>query len=250
MALWIYGYSEGVSWARELSRMCDNEPGCPWLRGREPVNHHTLSNFGVEHKAERDEFFVQVLGLLSAEGCVEMKRMTPDGTKIRAQAGADSFRREDRIRQHLQLAREQVEAMSSPESEELSQRVMQARKRASREKKQRLAEAIQQLEQIQKTGAESEKDSLRVSETDPEAGVMKPADGGFAPSDNVQISTDAANGIIVGVDDTQAGNDCDQRVNAIERVEANTGQTPEQVLGGWRLHDEELQHRGYGGAWN
>src|SRR5262245_3009351 len=29
--LWIYGYSEGVSSARELSRMCDFEPGCQWL---------------------------------------------------------------------------------------------------------------------------------------------------------------------------------------------------------------------------
>ena len=28
MALWIYGYSEGVRAARELSRMCEYEPGC------------------------------------------------------------------------------------------------------------------------------------------------------------------------------------------------------------------------------
>jgi len=243
MALWIYGYSEGVSSARELSRMCGYEPGCQWLTGMQPVNHHTLSDFRVDHKKELDEIFVQVLGVLSAEGLIEMKRITQDGTKVKAQAGADSFRREQRIRQHLQLAREQVEAMGSPETEEESQRVIQARKRASREKKQRLEEALQELEQIQKARAESESDQVRVSETDPEARVMKQADGGFAPSYNVQISTDAAKGIIVGVDVTQAGNDCDQLVHGVERVEANMGQTPEQILvdGGYTMKNSNIE---------
>lgn len=243
MALWIYGYSEGVSSARELSRMCGYEPGCQWLTGMEKVNYHTLSDFRTEHKKELDEIFVQVLGLLSAEGLIEMKRITQDGTKVKAAAGADSFRREERIRQHLQFAREQVEAMGSPESEEENQRVMQARKRARREKKQRLEEALQELEQIQKARVEAERDKVRVSETDPDARVMKQADGGFAPSYNVQISTDAAAGIIVGVDVTQAGNDCDQLVNGVERVEANTGQTPKQILvdGGYTMKNANIE---------
>jgi transposase len=230
MAIWIYGYSEGVNSARELSRMCNYEPGCQWLTAKQAVNYHTLADFRVDHKDELNEIFVQVLGLLSAEGFIEMKRITQDGTKIRAQAGAGSFRREERIRQHLQLAREQVEVMSSPESEELSQREIQARKRASREKKQRLEQALKELEQMQEARAEKEKAQVRVSQSDPEARVMKQSDGGFAPSYNVQISTDAAQGIIVAVDVTQAGNDCDQLVPAVERVEANMGRTPEQVL--------------------
>jgi hypothetical protein len=207
------------------------------------VNYHTLSDFRVEHKKELDEIFVQVLGLLSAEGFIEMKRMTQDGTKIKAQAGADSFRREERIREHLQLAREQVEAMGNPESEEESQRVKQARKRARHEKKQRLEDALRELEQIQKLRAESERNQVRVSETDPEARVMKQAGGGFAPSYNVQVSTDAANGIIVAVDVTQAGNDCDQLVNAVDQVEANMGKAPEQVLadGGYTIKNSNIE---------
>ena len=104
------------------------------------------------------------------------------------------FDGEERIRQHLQLAREQVEVMSSADSEQLGQREIQARKRASREKKQRLEEALKELEQMQKGRAESEKAQVRVSETDPEARVMKQADGGFAPSYNVQISTGCGQG--------------------------------------------------------
>ena len=96
-ALWIYAYSEGISSARELSRMCEYEPGCQWLTGMGAVNHHTLSDFRVEHKEGLDGVFAQVLGLLSAEGLVELKQVTLDGTKVKANAGKDTFRREERV---------------------------------------------------------------------------------------------------------------------------------------------------------
>jgi transposase len=243
MALWIYGYSEGVSSARELSRMCGYEPGCQWLSAREVINHHALSDFRVRYKEELDELFVQVLALLSAEGLVELKRVAHDGTKVRANAASHSFRREQRVEEHLKLAREQVQAMGDPESEQLSQRSMQARKRARDEKQKRLEHALKQLEELQKAHAESEKAKARVSETDPEARVMKQPNGGFGPSYNVQISTDAANGIIVAVDVTQAGNDCDQLIPAVEHIQANTGKIPQQLLtdGGYTMKNANIE---------
>jgi len=243
MALWIYGYSEGISSARELSRMCGYEPGCQWLSATEVINHHALSDFRVRYKEDLDEIFVQVLGLLSAEGLVELKRIGHDGTKVLANASRHSFRRKQTIGEHLQLAREQVEAMGDPESEELSQRAAEARKRARREKQERLERALKELEELQKMRAESEKTKVRVSETDPEARVMKQPDGGFGPSYNVQISTDAANGIIVAVDVTQAGNDCDQLIPAVEHIKANTGKAPEQVLadGGYTMKNGNIE---------
>src|SRR5439155_20124630 len=65
MALWIYGYSEGISSARELSRMCEYEPGCQWLAGMQGVKYHTLADFRGEHKDERDGIFEEVAGLQS-----------------------------------------------------------------------------------------------------------------------------------------------------------------------------------------
>jgi len=243
MALWIYGYSEGINSARELSRMCGYEPGCQWLTAREVINYHTLSDFRVRYKEELDEIFVQVLGLLSAEGLVELKRIAHDGTKIRANAASHSFRREQRIKEHLQLAREQVQAMGDPESEQLSQRAIAARNRARNEKQQHLEQALKELEELQKQRTEKEKPSVRVSETDPQARVMKQPNGGFGPSYNVQISTDAANGIIVAVDVTQAGNDCDQLIAAVEHIQANTGKTPEQMLtdGGYTMKNSNIE---------
>lgn len=240
MALWIYSYSEGIGSARELSRMCEYEPGCQWLTAKAEVNYHTLADFRGQHKKELDGIFTQVLGVLSVEGLIEIKRITQDGTKIKAHAASKSFRRGQKIRDHLQMARKHVEAMSKPETADLTTRMIEARKRASQQKQQRLEDALRELEQLQQARPGEQ---VRVSETDPQARVMKQADGGFAPSYNVQISTDAAHGIIVGVDVTQAGNDCDQLVDAVQRVKHNTGQTPEQVLadGGYTMKNANIE---------
>jgi transposase len=246
-ALWIYAYSEGVNSARELSRMCSHEPGCQWLTGMEEVNHHTLSDFRANDKETQDDLFKQVLGVLSAEGLTDLKRVMQDGTKIRAQASGNSFRREDTLRAHLKLAQEQIEAMGSPDSEDLSQRMLKAKQRAAQEKKQRLEHALEELKKLEQDRPDSEK-TTRVSETDPEARVMKQPDGGFAPSYNVQICTDASHKIIVAVDTTQAGTDYDELVGGIDAVEANTGQMPGQMVvdGGYmkNANIEEAATRG------
>ena len=70
----------------------------------------------------------------------------------------------------------------------------------------------------------------RVSTTDPDARVMKQAEGGSAPSYNVQVSTDAAHGLIVDIDATQAGNDYRQLTPAIERIEQSMQRAPEQMV--------------------
>jgi transposase len=246
-ALWIYAYSEGVNSAREVSRMCGYEPRCQWLTAMEEVNYHTLSDFRAKDKEAQNDLFKQVLGRLSAEGLTELKRVMQDGTKIRAQASGNSFRREDTLREHLKLAQEQIDAMGSADSEELSQRTIKARQRAAREKKQRLEQALEELKKFEQDRQDSEK-AARVSENDPEARVMKQPDGGFAPSYNVQICTEASNKIIVAVETTQAGTDYDELVHGMDAVHANTGQTPEQMVvdGGYIKNGniEEAAERG------
>src|SRR6185295_9628448 len=86
VSLWIYSLSEGVNSARELARMCESDPGCQWLTGMETINYHTLSDFRSEHGAALERVFVEVAGLMSAEGLIEMRRVAQDGTKIRANA--------------------------------------------------------------------------------------------------------------------------------------------------------------------
>src|SRR6266436_2548930 len=111
ISLWLYAYSRGISSARELARQCEYEPGCQWLCGLQTVSHRTLSGFRSDNKTALDDLFTQVLGMLSAEGLITLERVTLDGTKIKANAGGNTFRGREKIAEHLAAAREQVHVL-------------------------------------------------------------------------------------------------------------------------------------------
>ena len=230
ISLWVYAYSEGVGSARAIEQLCEWEPGYQWLTGARVVGAHTLSDFRVKHEAALKGLFVQILGLLSADGLIRLERVMQDGTKIRAHAAQDSFRRKERVEQGLKQAREQVAAVEAMSEEETSRRVAQARKRAQRERQERLEKALEEFEKLAEEGSGKDKEKRRVSTTDPQARVMKQPDGGFAPSYNVQINTDGQNAVIVAVGVVQAGNDFEQLEPGIDRVEHNLGKTPDQAV--------------------
>src|SRR5436190_266978 len=228
VSLWIYAYSRGIGSARELARRCTYEPAFQWLCGLGEINHHTLSDFRVDHDASLRELFVQVLGVLSSEGWVTLERVMHDGTRIKACAGADSFRREERLQEHLEAARKQVEAMGDPRQEEPA-RQRAAQQRVVRERQQRLEQALAEIQKVRQA-KRSDKEQARASQSDPQARIMKQSDGGYAPSYNVQLSTDAAHKIIVGTGVTQSGSDYGQLIGAVAQVEANLGKKPARVV--------------------
>lgn len=248
ISLWIYAYSKGVSSGREICRLCWTDPAYQWLTAMEPVNYHTLCDFRVIHKEGLDELFTQVLGLLSAEGLITLERVMHDGTKVKAYASGDTFRREERIKTHLKNAREQVEQMGDPRrGDEVSPRVAKARQRAAREKQQRLEKALEELEKIQASKSRTEdKQKARVSMSDPEARIMKQSDGGYAPSYNVQITTDEKEKVIVGARVSQCASDYGELVAAMEIVEENMGRNADQTVvdGGFMSRENILAMEG------
>src|SRR4051812_40477394 len=229
ISLWIYAYSRGISSAREIARRCTYEPAFQWLCGLGEINHHTLSDFRVDHDQSLRELFVQVLGVLSSEGLVSLERVMHDGTRIKACAGSDSFRREDRLKEHLEAARKQVEAMGDPREEE-PKRKRAAQERALRERQERLDQALEEVQKVRQAKRSQDKEQARASESDPQARIMKQSDGGYAPSYNVQLSTEASHRIIVGADVSQNGSDFVHLMGAVKQVEANLGQKPAQVV--------------------
>ncbi|MBI1792135.1 MAG: IS1182 family transposase [Acidobacteria bacterium] len=245
-SVWLYGYSEGITSARELERVMEYEPGLRWLTGLGSINHHTLSDFRVERKPELDELFVQLLVAMEEAKLVSLERVMHDGTKVRARAGVDTFRREATVKERLEKARELVQ--EDPQGEGGKRREA-AQQRAGREREQRLKEALEELQKIQSSkGDEEEKKQARVSLSEPEARMMKHGDGGIAPSYNLQVSTDAAQGVIVGVELSQNSNDAKELDGAVEEVKRNLGREPEQVVadGGFINRDsiEKMEERG------
>src|SRR6202521_2710896 len=147
ISLWLYAYSRGISSAREVARQCEFEPGFQWLCGLQAISHRTLSGFRSENKAALDDLFVQVLGMLSAEGLITLERVTLDGTKIKANAGGNSFRRKEKLEAHPELAREQVRILNAEgEEETTANRQAAARRRAARQRASRLEAAVREVE--------------------------------------------------------------------------------------------------------
>ena len=229
ISLWVYAYSQGIGSAREVARRCEYDPAFQWLTGLDEVNYHTLASFRVEKREELDGLFTQVLAALSQEGLVTLEQVMQDGTKIRAAAGPRSRQRESTIREHWERAGKRVQEMGDPWSEEASPRTRQARLRARREQQGRLDQAMEELEKLRKLKA-ARSPNKRVSISDPEARMMKQADGGLALSYNAQISTDAAQGFIVEASVTQAASDWEQLLPAVERIEQRLQQKPQQMV--------------------
>jgi transposase len=255
VALWLYASVRGIGSARELARRCKESAPFKWLCGGVSINHHTLSDFRVGHGAALDELFTRILATLVDKELVKVYRISQDGMRVRACAGASSYRREERLGKLLQDARQHVEdlkkLLEDPEkSAGLSARKKAARARAARERQERVEEAIKRLpelkkkqEKLAKRKSEKEKQRLkepRASTTDAEASVMKMANGGFNPAVNVQFATDTESRAIVGVEVSGEGNDHHLAEPMREQVEQRTGQKVVEHLvdGGYLVMDE------------
>lgn len=258
VALWLYAATRGVGSARELARLCTEGNPYRWLCGGVSLNHHTLSDFRVGHGEALGELFTSVLASLVDQGLVKVHRISQDGTRVRACAGAASFRGEERLNQLLGQAKAHVEELSKllgdPEkSGGLSARKKAARRRAAEDRVKRIEDAVARLPELKdkqqkaakqagggEYGKKLKKGKPRVSTTDPEARVMKMSDGGFRPAVNVQLATDTESRVIVGVEVTNAGSDKGQSEPMREQVEQRTGHKVREHLidGGFLVLDE------------
>jgi transposase len=233
ISLWLYAYSRGISSAREIARQCEFEPGFQWLCGLKAISHRTLSGFRSENKEALDDLFVQVLGMLSAEGLITLERVTLDGTKIKANAGGNTFRRKEKLEAHLEMARAQVQILNaeSEQEESTARRNAAARRRAARQRASRLEAAVREVERLQEEKKHDRKDFVaRASSTDPDAHVMRNGEGGTVPSYNVQLLTDTTHGMVVNVEATTDAIDYRQLKPAVERCAGSLGQMPKQIV--------------------
>lgn len=266
VGLWLYACLRGIGSARELARRCAESAPFQWLCGGVTVNHRLLSDFRTDHGAALDELFTQVIASLVDKDVVKVSRVSQDGVRVRVSAGADSFRREERLQELLVKAREHVEQLrqqvDSPEQASLTARQRAMRKRAAAEKLERLEQAVAQLPELKRRQAEAERRAgegrqgekvrqrePRVSTTEPEARRMKMPNGGFNPAVNVQLATDTESRAIVGVEVSNEGADSVGLSEPMRaQVQQRSGQQVEQHLldGGYLRKDDVEKAHGQG----
>jgi transposase len=241
LALWLYATIDGVGSAREVDRLCGEHIAYEWLCGGVTMNYHDLADFRSQHGEVLDGLLTDHVASLMHVELIDLQRVAQDGMRIRASAGASSFRRQPTLERCLEEARTQVQALRSQVEDDptaVSRRQEKARERAARERQERIEQALAERaklaelreQQKQEKGAKYEPEKLRASTTDPEARRMKMPDGGTRPGYNVQFSTTTADGVIVGVDVTNSGSDGGQLAPMIEQIDERFGEVPEEAL--------------------
>lgn len=233
MALWLYATVEGVGSARALERLTLQHDAYRWILGGASVNYHSLSDFRVQHEEFLDQVLTQSVAVLMGQKIVTLKRVSQDGIRVRANAGAASFRREPSLEDCLQEAQEQVKFLREElekDPEATNRRQAAARQRAAEDRQSRVKAALAQMADVAAKKPSSEKDKARVSTTDPEARVMKMGDGGFRPAYNGQFAVDTETQIVVGVEVSNSGSDQGQLVPMLEQLEERYEAIPAQSL--------------------
>ncbi len=225
-ALWLYATLEAVGSARALDRLCDQHDAYRWIAGGVSVNYHTLADFRVAHGETLDALLTSSVATLVSEGLVTLTRVAQDGVRVRASAGAASFRGRERLQQHLDEAAAHVQALRRELEDDpaaTSRRQAAARTRAATERQARVQQALEQLAAVeaqrqQARDSSARRRTARASTTDPEARVMKMADGGFRPAFNAQLAADTGSPIIVGVDVINGGSDLGQLPPMVDQL--------------------------------
>jgi len=244
-ALWLYATVEGVGSARGIARLSDAHDAYRWICGGVQVNYHTLSDFRAAHEAVFDGLLTDSVAALLAVKAVKLKRVAQDGMRVRASAGASSFRRRGSLERCLEDAKARVENLKQQIEDDpgaLTRQQQAARERAQRQRQERIEQALRRLPELEqlKENQGKQPEDARASSTDAEATVMKMGDGGFRPAYNAQYATDTETQVIVGVEVTTAGSDMGQLAPMIEQVTERCGESPQQWLvdGGYPAHDQ------------
>jgi transposase len=243
VSLWLYATLDGVGSARLLDRLCKSEAAYRWLCGGVGVNYHTLADFRTASGPFLDALLSRSMAGLIASGVVDVQTVAVDGLRLRASAGSGSFRSAERLEELYTAARETVQQLraeveADPGSAE--RRTKARRKALAEDQLRRLEEARQAQAEIEQRHREEAREQRRkeprrrkpprASTTDPQARVMKMADGGYRPAFNVQIKTAVKGAHIIGVSVTNCSSDRSLLGPAVDEIKQRYGVEPERVL--------------------
>ena len=253
LALWLYATSEGVGSARALARLCESHDVYRWLCGGVSVNYHGLADFRTAHPELLDRLLSENVASLSVAEVIDLDEVAQDGVRVRASAGTKSFRRRKKLHKELRKAQRLIrqlkdEATDDPQAS--SRRIAAANERALREREQRVAAALKKLAEIEaererrsktnKKEVEKQKEP-RASTTDPDARVMKMADGGFRPAYNCQVASVAEGQIAIAVDVTNVGSDRGLMRPMQERLADSYGRAKRYLVDGGFNKNEDIE---------
>lgn len=236
LALWIQATLDGVGSAREVARLCEMHVRYQWICGGVIPGYHRLSDFRSHSDEQFDKLLTDTVAVLMDRDLVTLDRVAQDGMRVRASAGSGSFRSGERLRELHEVAGEQVRRLKAEVNEDGAagnRRRGAARQRAAADREQRIREALDEfpaIEERKQSNNGKKKTESRCSTTDPEARVMKMADGGFRPALNVHLVTDTKSKVIAAVEVNNHGTDQRMTIPLAEQVHQRHEKNPTEWL--------------------
>ena len=229
--LWLYALSEGIGSGRHIAKLIKRDDIYRWIVGKVNINYHTIDDFRSKDSERLEELFALCLAVIMKDLNITVTRMGNDGTKIRAKAKRDSFKKEDKINSYIEAAKEHLKEVEkqNEESVDLSKRKKSARMRHAKEKLTRCENALGELKKLQKKKSPKEKEKTQASISEAESRVMKfGGSSAFHPAYNVQCSEDLDTGLILAVQATDEHNDYNGLLNVMPSVKNNLGYLPDR----------------------
>jgi transposase len=247
LALWLYATTDGIGSARALAKACQSVSAYRWLCGEVGMNHRILSEFRNDQGGRIEQLLCDHVASLSAAGLIDLDEVAQDGVRIRASAGAASFRRRKTLRS--ELAKAKILLRRLPRQDDDDGPASGRKLKAARERAQRVEQALANLGEVEKLRAKRQKTNAnqtrrqkepRASTTDPQARIMKMADGGFRPAYNAQFASLPDNGIILDVTCQMVGSDRGLAEPMAQRLEKAYGHRPKRHLvdGGYQSAED------------
>jgi transposase len=265
----LYGYCVGVRSSRELERACVDVVAFRWLSAQQTPDFRSIGRFRKRHLAALGNVFLQALELCRAAGMVSLGRVALDGTKVRANASRHKAMSYGRLTEKQKVLAAEVSELLGDAQDidaaedarfgkdkrgdelpaELARResrlVKMAQARESLEAEAAARARKEAQERSRKRGDDDDttatkgqdaadnaevKPSAQRNFTDPDARIMKTADGSFHYCYNAQAVVDADHQVIIATRLTNIAVDVEQLAPMLEETRATVGALPREIL--------------------
>lgn len=212
LALWLYSILDGNCSARKLETLSKNHNAYKWIVGGAPINRTMLAEFRSKDPMKFEDLLTNCLAVMVKAGLIKDEDFSQDGTRVKANAGFNSFRREESLLKLKEEVKSYIKELSTEESENgYEKREKRKKTSIATNRLKRVEEALDTLEKervIKKENGDknhnppSEEDlkKIRASTTDPAVRKMKMGDAGYRLAYNVQFATGLDSRVIFGVD--------------------------------------------------
>ncbi len=268
LALLVYGYATGVFSSRKIERATYDSVAFRYIAAGTHPDHDTLATFRRRFLDDLADLFVQVLEMAHEMKLLRMGTVCLDGTKIAANASRHSalshghiVKIEEQLKQEVQellALAERADTSAIPDGMSLPEELWrrEARLAAMAAAKAKIEARAAQRHESEKAAFDDktkqrqakERDSGKkpggrppkppvpgaraddqINLTDEESRIMPVSGGGFEQCYNAQAGVDAATMLVTMTGVTQATNDKQQVVPALEAFDALAKRAP--VLG-------------------